>query len=137
MRTTDIASDTIDIMDVWAVYFQERESRCQAEIALAEITEGTEQAPDVMADMRWLLLLKEDVQSTLQSGSSEAFLGSGRCCSVCSQAPQWHVLLAAQRMHHAAPHAPHQGLDHLAPHQGLDQLAPHHLGPMPIPWIAL
>ena len=73
MYENDIASDTIDIMDVWAVYFQEGESSIMAEIALGAIIEGTEQAPDVMADMGWLLLIpKGDVESTLASGSSEA-----------------------------------------------------------------
>ena len=73
MYENDIASDTIDIMDVWAVYFQEGENRILAEIALGAIIEGTEQAPDVMADMGWLLLIpKGDVESTLASGSSEA-----------------------------------------------------------------
>ena len=73
MYENDIASDTIDIMDVWAVYFQEGENRILAEIALGAIIEGTEQAPDVMADMGWLLSIpKEDVEPTLASGSSEA-----------------------------------------------------------------
>ena len=73
MYENDIASDTIDIMDVWAVYFQEGENRIRAEIALDEIIEDPKRAPDVMADMGWLFFIPEgDVESTLASGSSEA-----------------------------------------------------------------
>ena len=69
----EIAIDTIDIMDVWAAYFQEGESSIMAEIALDAIIGGSEEAPDVMADMSWLLWIpKGDVESTLESGSSEA-----------------------------------------------------------------
>ena len=69
----EIAIDTIDIMDVWAAYFQEGESGIMAEIALDAIIEGSEEAPDVMADMSWLHWIpKEDLASTLDSGSSEA-----------------------------------------------------------------
>ena len=77
MYEYDIASDIIDIMDVWAVYFQEGESRIMAEIVLAAIIEGTEQAPDVMADMCWLLWIRKgDVESTLRSSEAGAWLES-------------------------------------------------------------
>ena len=69
----EIAIDTIDIMDVWAAYFQEGESSIMAEIALDAIIEGSEEAPDVMADMSWPHWIpKEDLASTLDSASSEA-----------------------------------------------------------------